>query len=80
MHAVESIVMHPNFDDVSTDQPWDLAVVNLAEPIEFGDTAKAIEITKERIASNTHAVSGGWGSAQVRQAELTPPHNVLEPA
>lgn len=64
--AIESVATHPKYGGDSSGK-YDLAVVTLAEPIEFSDKVKAIKVADKPVSDNTKVYGGGWGTIKVRE-------------
>lgn len=61
---VEEIIQHPQYNGLIKD--YDIAILKLAEPLEFGDKIKPISLqnSQAEVRAGTTAVISGWGKAQ----------------
>lgn len=65
-YSVQQFFVHPNY----TAMPFsklknDIALIELKEPIKFGQNASIIEINREFFEGNADAIVAGWGQNQV---------------
>lgn len=58
---VHRIIQHPKANHDNKD--YDFALIELAEPISYSDTVRAIELPNENfaVADGTNALVSGWG-------------------
>lgn len=73
LYEIKTLHMNPNFlVNGEYNQKFDIAVVELVNPIEYNDKVKPIEIISKRIEPGTPAVSGGWGNTIAVRARREP--------
>ncbi|XP_021938447.1 trypsin-7-like isoform X2 [Zootermopsis nevadensis] len=59
VHEVSDIIMHPNYDYVTSD--CDIALLKVSEPLIFSDKVKPVKLNKKKFLLGRSAVVLGWG-------------------
>jgi len=69
-HSVKTVTVHEKYNDQNPNSTYDIAILELEEPLEFGDKVRAICLA-QNVAQlmNETVVAVGWG--QIAQGQRT---------
>lgn len=67
-HRVHRIFVHPGYDAETLSD--DIALIELAEPIEFGERVQPVELIEDFVPAGERATIAGWGNTFVSVLEL----------